>query len=262
MDRDEFYIGYLERAPHGVARRVRLAVALALATGAVVALATALLQGPFAAKTFEFGSEREFVGWVRLTPFPRLVVAAPGDAPEGAALVAYPLSHAGSKRGAVDLLTDHDGAFVSLRGWLIYRGGNTMVDLVPGSIRAVDAAASAPPRGDDGGSGVAELGEHTLVGQIVDSKCYFGVMNPATGKVHRACAARCISSGTPPVLAVRDRAGRERHLLLVGRDGRSLGREILEFVAEPVEITGRVSRLDQLTVLWAEPADIRRLGSS
>jgi hypothetical protein len=28
----------------------------------------------------------------------------------------------------------------------------------------------------------------TLTGEIVDSKCYLGVMNPGQGKVHRDCA--------------------------------------------------------------------------
>ena len=30
-----------------------------------------------------------------------------------------------------------------------------------------------------------DFGEVTLAGEIVDSKCYLGVMNPGNGKVHR-----------------------------------------------------------------------------
>ena len=85
-------------------------------------------------------------------------------------------------------------------------------------------------------------------------------MNPGTGKVHRACAVRCISSGTPPVLAVRDRDGHAQHLLVVGGDGRAINREILDLVAEPVEVRGRISRIEGLLVLWVEPGDISKLG--
>ncbi len=253
MDRDEFYVGYHDDAPAGFARRTRWVVGVVAAAAACVATAGALLQGPFAAKTFEFGVEREFVGWARLEPVPRLVVAAPGGDPGASTLLSFPLTRAGTKFGARDLIGAHDGSFVRLRGWLLYRDGTAMIDVVPGTVHGAGAGPTLPEEP------VVELGDHTLVGQIVDSKCYFGVMNPDTGTVHRACAVRCISSGTPPVLVVRDGDGRERHLLLVGRDGRSIHREILDVVAEPVEVTGAVSRIGALTVLRADPEDIRRL---
>ena len=47
------------------------------------------------------------------------------------------------------------------------------------------------------------LGKQTFVGEIVDSKCFLGVMNPGRLTPHRACAIRCISGGVPPVLLVR-----------------------------------------------------------
>jgi hypothetical protein len=76
----------------------------------------------------------------------------------------------------------------------------------------------------------------TVTGEIVDSKCYLGVMNPGQGKVHRDCAARCLSGGIPPIFVTTD--GREQ-FLLVGLDGRALGRDALrEFVAEPITIRG------------------------
>ena len=63
-----------------------------------------------------------------------------------------------------------------------------------------------------------DLGEHTLRGEIVDIKCYLGVMKPAHGKPHRSCAARCISGGIPPVLMVKDRDGDTNYLLLVSAE--------------------------------------------
>jgi hypothetical protein len=276
---DEFYIGHAERAPRGLALRTRrVALALVVLAGALAVFLGAR-QGPFAPSRFEFGNTRELVGWLRTEPAPLLLVAAPhgeheeehaagdgtheegqaaGDGTHagevcGAHLSAYPLVARG-KHGARDAVAGLEGAHVRLRGTLIHREGRTLVELVPGSIEPVGAGAGAAPTLRE-----ERLGTFTLAGEIVDSKCFFGVMNPGEGKVHRACAARCISGGIPPFLRVRDAQGGSVNLLLVGPDGRSLNREVLDMVAEPVEVTGEVIRYDHLLVLRADPEKLRRL---
>ena len=92
-----------------------------------------------------------------------------------------------------------------------------------------------------------ELGTVQLTGEIVDSKCYFGVMNPGNGKVHRDCAARCISGGVPPAFLVRDASGHAETLLLA-----NWKRELLNHIAEPVTIRGRLVRSDGRLSLYAE----------
>jgi hypothetical protein len=138
---------------------------------------------------------------------------------------------------------------------LIQRGGSRQLEIMPGSVRPLDApGADAPPRG----APAEDLGVRTLAGEIVDSKCFLGVMNPGSRKVHRACAVRCISGGIPPLLFVRDPSGAETHYYLTGPRGEPIGRAILDRVAEPVEATGRASRLDGLLYLSVEPGAIRR----
>ena len=51
---------------------------------------------------------------------------------------------------------------------------------------------------------VVSLGMSTLVEELVDTKCFLGVMRPASGNVHRGCAVRCLGGGAPPALLVRD----------------------------------------------------------
>ena len=84
-------------------------------------------------------------------------------------------------------------------------------------------------------------------------------MNPGQLLPHRACAIRCISGGIPPVLLVRDAEGGANYLLLVSADGKPVNQEVLDFVAEPVQITGEVERQGELLILRADPKSILRI---
>jgi hypothetical protein len=147
----------------------------------------------------------------------------------------------------------YDGKRVRLQGALIYRDNQATIDLKPGSIEVIDDGST------QNAGHLMDLGEFTLQGEIVDSKCYMGVMKPGNLKPHRACAVRCISGGIPPVLLVRDAAGRSLYFLLVGPEGQSVNQEILQHVALPIEISGRVSRYSDQWVLHADPDTIERL---
>ena len=107
-----------------------------------------------------------------------------------------------------------------------------------------DAARSVPR---------VSLGEHTLDGQIIDPKCYFGAMKPGEGKVHKACATLCIAGGIPPMFMTTDDAGERVYYLLVNAGGDGIiGDELqalLPYVADPVAITGDVERWGELMLL-------------
>ncbi len=247
---DDFYVGYLPTAPASIARRIGLTVAVAIGAIALLALGLALAQTRADARAFEFTQSREWVGRIEAGAIPQLVVPRPGAA---SGVSRYVLVAPG-KHGAQSVVRAWDRSLVNVRAKLIYRGEQTLLEIEPESLRELARApASAEP--DD----TAPLGRFTLRGEIVDSKCHFGVMNPGEGKPHRACAVRCISGGAPPVLRVRTADGRAHYFFLTGEDGRAIGPELLDLVAEPVEVTGRVERRDSLYVLKIEPGAIRRL---
>jgi len=250
---EEFYIGWAPAPPPGVRRRVRGAVAAALVLAAGLAIVIAAAQDPPAASVFEYGVERELIGTVYERPEPFLVVPGPPCTELCAPTSAWLLARAGSKRGAHELVAGLDGARVRLRGSLVYRGDQTLLDVAAGSVERLDGTAPpAPP------ARFEDLGERAFTGEIVDGKCWLGVMRPGEGKAHRSCAARCIASGSPPLLAVRDQAGGPAALLLVGADGRRLGAELLPWVGEPVALRGRLLRYENLLVLRTDPGAIRR----
>jgi len=235
MNRD-FYIGYAPKAPVELGRWVaRVVIGLVLIGLAVGALLT-LSQAPFANSRFEYGVYREYSGVVEARPYPILRTAG------SSFLLVAP-----GKRGLSAAVKGLQGTSVRLQGSLIERGQDRMLEVQPMSIHEtgrLPIQALNPP---------ADLGPVRLRGEIVDSKCYLGVMNPGNGKVHRDCAVRCISGGAPPAFIARDAAGETRVLLLVGSDGRALNKELLSFVAEPVEIQGQLVRSGSNLVLKAEP---------
>ena len=119
----------------------------------------------------------------------------------------------------------------------------------------MDGPAPAPGAAQEARS----LGTFTFTGEIIDSKCFLGVMNPGTLKPHRACATRCISGGIPPMLAVRTSDGATMYLLLVSKDGQTVNKEVLDLIAEPVTITGEMVQHGDLLFLHADPATYQRV---
>jgi len=202
---------------------------------AAVALALTLTtaQGPFDSSSFSFQQYRDYAGTVFTRPTPTLTTA------EGKFLLTRP--------GKFDAqVSAWSGRAVSLRGALIQSGGNRMLEIEPASVREASAALQMQPRAE-------HIATMELAGEIADSKCHLGVMNPGRGKVHRDCAVRCISGGVPPALLVRDATGTLHTLLLTG-----IGREILNYVAEPVRIRGELQRANGHLLLKAGPSSLRR----
>jgi len=253
MPNDEFYIGYLAQAPTGLGKKVRTMVIGIVAAVAVIGAVVAAMQQPFYPSTYEFLQYRAFEGVISEAPYPVLVVERPGVHEEAASHSRYYLVSEG-KFGAQEAVAGMEGKRVRLEGSLVYRDDQTMIEVLPETVEEVSAVADSTIQT----AGVS-LGTHTLVGEIVDSKCFLGLMNPSNLKPHRACASLCIRGGIPPVLAVRDREGRATYLMLQGPNGRSVNEEVLDKVAEPVEITGEVVRYDDLFVLKADPASYERL---
>ena len=255
---DDFYVGYASTMPVSLARFLRFRIAGLLLSVPLLLAALAASQGGFLPSLFEFGREREFVGFLSEKPVPSLVLIRPGDTAHCGATSTYPLVDQG-KHGAAKAIAGLDGQSVRLRGTLIHLDGNPWIELAADGIQSLGGPDS--PSDPSRETRIESLGFHRLVGEIVDSKCHYGVMNPGSGKVHRACAARCISGGIPPSFLIRDRNGNRATLLLVDRSGRGLSREVLAWVGRPVAVEGEVMRHGDLLVLEIDPSAIRMVES-
>ena len=246
----EFYVGYLPQAPSATRRFARWIVGLLLFAAVGSAITIATLQNPFAASVFEFGKTRPFAGTIEASPYPTLVVTRPANATPSTSRY---LLVAKGKHGADQEVSSYQQKPVQLTGTLIFRGGQTLIEVDPGSLSG-DKAAVPPPEAE-----AQDLGMFELVGEIADSKCYSGVMNPGEGKVHRDCAVRCLSGGIPPVFAVSDFEGAPAAFVLTDLKQKLLPQDSLRFAAKPVRIRGQVFRIGDSLRLESDRASISEL---
>ncbi len=201
-------------------------VALLFVIGMGVAAALMTAQHPFAKVLFEFEQYRDYEGVLADWPQPTLITK------DDRYLLVSPGKHG--------FASAYAGRIVRLKGSLIRRGSDSMLEVVPESVQP-QGEATAPPK-------PMALGSFTLQGEIVDSKCFLGVMNPGSGTVHHDCAVRCISGGIPAAFLVRDAAGVSRVLLLDGMSKEA----ILAHVAAPITLHGQVRQVGKTLILTVE----------
>jgi hypothetical protein len=247
---NEFYVGYLPKAPAGISRLIRAAVIALMSIAVIGAFTFATVQRTFAPSIFEYGKQRNFEGIIERKPFPTLFVKRPGSPNSGSS---HYLLVAEGKHGADDEVSEFEGKSVRLKGTLIYRGSQTMIEVVRGSI-SVEGAAEAPPAAEE------MLGVFELNGEIVDGKCYLGVMNPGSGKVHRDCAARCLSGGIPVLFATNNFRGEPAVLQLTDSSRKPLPKAtFLDHVGQPIRIKGTVVENGDILFFEIDPSIIGEL---
>ncbi|MEM8549062.1 MAG: hypothetical protein AAGF46_12960 [Pseudomonadota bacterium] len=243
-DSKAFYLGYAAAPPAAVRTWLKRSVpSLLLATGLVLGF-FAGAQQPVATATFEFGAPKTVSGIVVLDPYPALLIT------EGEHLQRVHLVGEG-KHGAD--MRAYAGQAVSLSGTLIERGAGRMYEVVAGSVTVTDPAPVVPERS------TRRLGAASGRGEIVDSKCHLGVMQPGEGTGHRACAIRCINGGVPPLFVSTGDNGQPRYWLLTDVHGEPLGAGILPLVGKRVEIAGELIELGNTHYLRVDPERTRLL---
>lgn len=248
----EPFIGWAP-AP-SVDRRFILGLAPLAALGAGGgAFALARTMGDPGAGEWRTGETRSVAGVLAAAPYPALYVAD-ASSPSGVRTV---LIVAEGKCTAALKLAGEAGRSVVASGHLIRRGARQMLEVPLALDRWIeDAPAQAVRRPEPQSLGRARLG-----GQIMDSKCFFGVMRPGRGKSHKACASLCIRGGIPPSFWVRRKDGKEAVLLMTDAAGKAHGEAILPFVADPVEAEGELVRVGDLVEFRADASAYRRVAA-
>ena len=238
---DDFYIGYQKKAPKSVTALIRRTMVLITLIVLPVAGMAAYFQQPADDGTFEFGVVREFPGILVESPFPHFVFAQDVEGTDFVAGDRAVLVGVG-KHGASKLLEGATQSVVLLQGSLIYRDTVAMIEVV--SIMDEDVNVDTS-RILEATSVRYEPEAITVTGELVDTKCYLGVMRPGAGKVHRACASVCLRGGIPPGMLVRGDGGDAVWFLVDRNEGKPLSIDP-EFAARRMTITGSATMLNNL----------------
>lgn len=259
-ERDELFIGW-EPTPKQYARfLLPIVVALLLLTGGVAA-AVAYLQHDPGPGRWDTDDVRTFDGLAYTRPYAMIRVPGdrPGDVPRTILLVEEGKFGALPRVEAV-VQGKAEGVAVRVTGTLLHRDGRWMLELAEGDtgMRRLTAeeAAKLPPLGWPTAEVLAE--RITLRGEIIDPKCYLGAMKPGGGKTHKACAMLCVSGGVPPMLVTRDADGTETFSLLTTEEWGVANEQVLDFVGDAVEVSGRLERHGDLVVLRIAGDGVRR----
>lgn len=256
---EEFYVGYSDQQPRNTIRFVKriglMFVLIALGFVGVFAFN----QQPFANGTFELGSVTSIKGVFHRDPVPMLRVESDGGTYRNVVLLGYGKWGAWNTIEAIEeKVGDLENYELELNGTLIYYDGKTLFQMEPeieGNYQKLTQRQAARSS--------TQLGSISLKGEIVDPKCYFGVMKPGKGKIHRSCAVRCISGGIPPVFMVMNEAEVAEYYLILGADGEPINDEVLDYVGKPVQLDGELEQWEDWFVLKVDPvAGLTELGES
>lgn len=248
---EEFYIGWQDKAPKSYSQWVKYVVWTLVILVPLIAGLLVLNQRGFIGSKYEITRFRTLEGILITEPIPCLKI------PLGKDLQGLPhfqrilLIGMGKKSAspALEALAQKTGKSlmgkgVRLQGKLIYYDGVVAFELGPekelfqGFSKLEDTRVQS----------LTALGKVTLRGEILDPKCYLGVMRPGEGKPHRSCAIRCLAGGIPAFFKANTVKGKQ-YCFVLDQNGKAIGAQISPYVADEVQLCGLLERWDNWYVL-------------
>jgi len=258
-NKENFYIGWQDEMPDSNRSFLKRRLWILFLAIPLLVFLFVFFQKPFNDHQFKFGNITNITGTYYHTPFPILIADnefLPPNLSNEILLVGYGKFGA---EGTMDIIQNEQGSLhgkrVTLGGTLIYGDGKTILELTKGKNSLVSLVSEVVVKAPDLGS----ISTISVQGEIVDPKCYFGVMKPGEGKIHKSCAIRCISGGIPPVF--RNETGNTdnpyEYFLILGQNGDKINSEVLSFVGEPVSVEGQMNRFMNWNILYINSKDLK-----
>ena len=253
---DDFYIGYVDAVAPKIKKGIKSFVFFGILLLIGGALVFAFTQNKFKNSTFELTANTEITGIYHELPYPMLRVETDKNVYKNILLLGFGKSSANpflqKIRNEAGLLS---GSTLRIEGNLIYYNGKTLLQITSDEKISLVAKASS----DNVPQLTPLVSNMELKGEIIDPKCYFGVMKPGKGKIHRSCAVLCISGGIPPVLATSDENNISEYYLLTDTDGNPINEQILPYVGKPSILSGDVVKMQDWYQLRINTEDIKDL---
>ena len=249
---DDFYIGYVDQVSPKLKGSLKKIVIILFLILIVFSVIFSFSQKTFENSTFELTENTRIEGIYLENPYPMLRVDTGKNTFKDILLLGF--GKAGAEKylkrakAAVDGL---NGKKLSIEGNLIYYNGKTLMQILDDEKVVLESARNqtihhAPTNTE----------KATLYGEIIDPKCYFGVMKPGKGKIHRSCAVRCISGGIPPVFATTAKDGTMDYFLLTDMKGNPVNNDVLPYIGKPAKLNGILETYDDWNRLKIEASTI------
>ncbi len=263
QDKDPFFIGWSAKTPQSYTQIVKPFLLLLVPFVLLVALLMNLgrLPAENAGATYEFGELTTLEGVLVTTPVPMLQI---NQKENGKDIFQHLILVDALKFGASKTIeamekkakTTLINKSIQLKGTLSYFEGKRILELTDGADSYVGLSKSTP------NTFVAKqsLGNKKIRGEIIDSKCFFGVMKPGSGKTHKSCAVRCLSGGVPALFKSTDNNGDHDFYLLLGENGESINQDLLGYTADHIQLEGNVFQMADWKIIQTSPSSICPLG--
>lgn len=239
---DEFFVGYVPNAPKQTSFILRKIIICLGVVVVLIAITLTLSQRDFSTAVFEYGKFTTVEGYLFSTPLPHIKIKRGVDSMDTPGYQTVLLVGEG-KAGANETIKEYEthvgrmeGQLVQLQGQLIHGHHKVVLQLSAEKLptRMGDEQRLEPML-------LKEGIETNLSGEIVDPKCYFGVMKPGEGKPHRSCAIRCIAGGIPPVFHIN---GLSEYYLLLDENLQPVNQRILNIVGDNITLHGKAYQFD------------------
>lgn len=250
---NEFYVSYIDGSLGAKTKKtIKTFTFLAIFVIVGGALLFSFSQKQFKNSTFELATATKVTGIFHENPYPMLKVKVAENTFKNILLLGFGKASANPFLEKIqEEVPDLNGKKLSIEGNLIYYNGKTLIQITDEEkVTLVNNSKNRTPLKET-------VSKMTLSGEIIDPKCYFGVMKPGKGKIHRSCAVRCISGGIPPVLATTDKNNISEYFLITDLNGKPINNEILTFIGKPSEITGIVEKLEDWSIIKIDTKDIK-----
>ncbi|WP_298309791.1 hypothetical protein [uncultured Aquimarina sp.] len=253
---DDFFVGYLDNVSSKTKKTVRNFVILGLLALITIAAVFAFTQNTFKNSSFELTTNTKIMGVYHEMPYPMLKVKTTENTFKNILLIGFGKYSANPFLKKIrEEASELSGSMLSIEGNLIYYNGKTLLQIT--SDEKVTLIEKANMRRLPKTESL--VSDMELTGEIVDPKCYFGVMKPGKGKIHRSCAVLCISGGIPPVLATTDENNISEYYLITDQKGNPINKEILPYVGKPSLVTGNVVKIEDWYQLRIDVSNIKEL---
>jgi hypothetical protein len=240
---NNFYIGYQDKVPEPLSKFIQWVMVLLILLLIAGAWLLASKQKGFISSTYEYYQETEITGIMIKSPMPSIQVFWGTTADDKPLVQTIPVVQFG-KIGGMSLAEKYEGALVTARGFLIYYDSKALLEIAdPDNLQLANEGSSTKQSPIP----VQYGNEASFIGEILDAKCFFGVMKPGHGKPHRSCAIRCISGGIPAVLSTQDQQGNNSYRII--HVTTEFEHDVTSYVGEKVLVKGVTGTFNDWKVL-------------